>query len=102
MAARYGDGLFDEELPAHYPEHSIELEVVFLQYLFEGRRDILGQDAGERGGERDPLAGKRREVEVPRKARARLLGRDHLQKLLLPGGAPNGGDEIRSTIRLDI
>ena len=33
----YGDGLFDDEL-AHLPEHSIELEVVFLQYLYEGRR----------------------------------------------------------------
>jgi AmmeMemoRadiSam system protein B len=33
----YGEGLFDDEL-CHLPEHSIELEVVFLQYLFEGRR----------------------------------------------------------------
>jgi MEMO1 family protein len=30
----YGAGLFDDELPAHLPEHSIELEVVFLQHLF--------------------------------------------------------------------
>lgn len=34
LVAHYGDGLFDDELPAHLPEHSIELEVVFLQYLF--------------------------------------------------------------------
>jgi AmmeMemoRadiSam system protein B len=34
LAAHYGDGLFDDELGAHLPEHSIELEVVFLQYLF--------------------------------------------------------------------
>jgi AmmeMemoRadiSam system protein B len=34
LVAHYGDGLFDEEVPAHLPEHSIELEVVFLQYLF--------------------------------------------------------------------
>jgi AmmeMemoRadiSam system protein B len=34
LAARYGDGLFDDELPAHLPEHSIELEVVFLQFLY--------------------------------------------------------------------
>lgn len=34
LVAHYGDGLFDDELPAHRPEHSIELEVVFLQYLF--------------------------------------------------------------------
>jgi AmmeMemoRadiSam system protein B len=36
----YGDGLFDDELIAHLPEWSIELEVVFLQYLFESRRPI--------------------------------------------------------------
>jgi AmmeMemoRadiSam system protein B len=34
LTAHYGDGLFDDELPAHLPEHSIELEVVFLQHLF--------------------------------------------------------------------
>jgi len=36
LVAHYGGGLFDDELPAHLPEHSIELEVVFLQYLFAG------------------------------------------------------------------
>jgi MEMO1 family protein len=35
----YGDGLFDDEL-AHVPEHSIELEVVLLQYLLEKRRSF--------------------------------------------------------------
>jgi AmmeMemoRadiSam system protein B len=40
LEARYGPGLFDDELLAHLPEHSIELEVVFLQYLFEGKRDF--------------------------------------------------------------
>lgn len=40
LVGRYGEGLFEDELAAHLPEHSIELEVVFLQYLFEGRRDI--------------------------------------------------------------
>jgi AmmeMemoRadiSam system protein B len=34
LVAHYGQGLFDDELLAHLPEHSIELEVVFLQYLF--------------------------------------------------------------------
>jgi hypothetical protein len=34
LVAHYGEGLFDDELLAHLPEHSIELEVVFLQYLF--------------------------------------------------------------------
>jgi AmmeMemoRadiSam system protein B len=40
LVARYGDGLFDDEYQAHLPEHSIELEVVFLQYLYEDRRPI--------------------------------------------------------------
>ena len=40
LVKHYGDGLFDDELMAHLPEHSIELEVVFLQYLFEGKRPI--------------------------------------------------------------
>lgn len=39
LVRHYGDGLFDDEL-AHLPEHSIELEVVFLQYLYENRRPI--------------------------------------------------------------
>lgn len=39
LVEHYGDGLFDDEL-AHLPEHSIELEVVFLQYLYENRRPI--------------------------------------------------------------
>jgi AmmeMemoRadiSam system protein B len=37
LVAHYGDGLFDDPF-AHLPEHSVELEVVFLQYLYEGRR----------------------------------------------------------------
>jgi AmmeMemoRadiSam system protein B len=39
LVARYGDGLFDDEV-SHLPEHAIELEVVFLQYLYAGRRPI--------------------------------------------------------------
>jgi AmmeMemoRadiSam system protein B len=38
LVHHYGDGLFDDELMAHLPEHSIELEVVLLQYLLEGKR----------------------------------------------------------------
>lgn len=37
LVRHYGNGLFDDPL-AHVPEHSIELEVVFLQYLYEGKR----------------------------------------------------------------
>jgi AmmeMemoRadiSam system protein B len=39
LVSHYGDGLFDDRV-AHLPEHSIELEVVLLQHLFEGRRPI--------------------------------------------------------------
>ena len=41
LIRHYGDepALFRDEL-AHLPEHSIELEVVFLQYLYENRRPI--------------------------------------------------------------
>lgn len=37
MVEMYGDSVFDDPV-AHLPEHSIELEVVLLQYLYEGRR----------------------------------------------------------------
>ena len=40
LVKHYGNGLFNDEWMAHFPEHSIELEVVFLQYLFEGKRPI--------------------------------------------------------------
>lgn len=36
LVKHYGDGLFDDPV-AHLPEHSIELEVVLLQYLLEHR-----------------------------------------------------------------
>jgi AmmeMemoRadiSam system protein B len=39
LVAHFGPGLFDDEL-AHLPEHSVELEVVILQYLYENRRPI--------------------------------------------------------------
>jgi AmmeMemoRadiSam system protein B len=40
LVAHYGRDLFVDELPAHLPEHSIELEAVFLQYLYENIRPI--------------------------------------------------------------
>jgi AmmeMemoRadiSam system protein B len=39
VAALAGEHLFDDEL-AHRNEHSIEFQVVFLQFLLEGRRDF--------------------------------------------------------------
>ncbi len=35
LVSAYGDGLFDDEIGAHLPEHSIELEVVFLQHVLK-------------------------------------------------------------------
>ena len=40
LVHHYGPGLFDDEIQAHFPEHSIELEVVLLQYLLGERRPI--------------------------------------------------------------
>jgi AmmeMemoRadiSam system protein B len=40
LVSHYGPGLFDDEWVAHLPEHSIELEVVLLHYLYEGKRDV--------------------------------------------------------------
>jgi AmmeMemoRadiSam system protein B len=37
LVRHHGTGLFDDEWMAHLPEHSIELEVVFLQHLFPDR-----------------------------------------------------------------
>ncbi|HVK07858.1 MAG TPA: AmmeMemoRadiSam system protein B [Gemmataceae bacterium] len=39
LVAEYGDGLFGDPF-AHVVEHSIELEVVGMQYVFEGQRDF--------------------------------------------------------------
>jgi AmmeMemoRadiSam system protein B len=39
LVEQYGPGLFDDEI-AHLPEHSIELELVFLQYWYNERRPI--------------------------------------------------------------
>src|SRR5207248_4419342 len=39
LVQHYGDGLFDDEV-AHLPEHSIELEVVMLQYLLGEERAL--------------------------------------------------------------
>jgi len=40
LVRNFGNGLFDDEWLAHFPEHSIELEVVFLQFLYENVRPI--------------------------------------------------------------
>jgi AmmeMemoRadiSam system protein B len=40
LERHYGPGLFDDEHQAHFPEHSIELEVVMLQYLLGRSRPL--------------------------------------------------------------
>jgi predicted class III extradiol MEMO1 family dioxygenase len=52
LVSHYGPGLFDDEWLAHLPEHSIELEVVFLQFLFDGGRGPGGNGAGRLSGKR--------------------------------------------------
>ena len=77
LVQHYGDGLFDDEWMAHLPEHSIELEVVFLQYLYEGRRPIrivplvVGsfQDAVEDGSRRTKQGDMAGMIEALRAAR---------------------------------
>jgi AmmeMemoRadiSam system protein B len=40
LVRHFGDGLFDDQWQAHLPEHSIELEVVLLQWYYARRRPI--------------------------------------------------------------
>lgn len=82
VAALAGGHLFDDEL-AHRAEHSIEFQVVFLQYLLGGRRDfsivpiLVGSfhDLMERGV--DPISDPevRRVVEALKAAEAASPGR---------------------------
>jgi hypothetical protein len=58
------------------------------------RRDIMGKHPGQRARERDRFGPQRCELDMAREARARLLGRDHLEELLLAGGLADGGEQI--------
>ena len=57
------------------------------------RRHIAGKHPGKRRRERDRLGRQRRQLDMARKARGGLLGRDHLEELLLPGGSADGGEQ---------
>src|SRR5262249_35111678 len=78
LVAHYGDGLFEDEFLAHLPEWSIELEVVFLQYLYEGRKPfrivplVVGsfQDSVETGSLPSFRADVGRMIEALRRAEA--------------------------------
>ena len=54
----------------------------------------------ERRRERHGLGRERREIEMPRKARARFLGRDHFEELLLPRGAADRREQIGRVLDL--
>ncbi len=73
----YGDGLFDDPL-AHIPEHSIELEVLWLQFLLENQRPfrivpmVVGSfhDCIEMGQDPSAMPDLTRMVEALRRAEA--------------------------------
>ncbi len=48
LVRHYGDGLFADEWLAHFPEHSVELEVVFLHWLYAGPARSAHRAAGGR------------------------------------------------------
>jgi AmmeMemoRadiSam system protein B len=77
LEKHYGEGLFDD-LYCHFPEHSVELEVVVLHYLYENVRPfrivplVVGSfsdciESGDAPGEQEDI---RRMVEALRKAEA--------------------------------
>jgi AmmeMemoRadiSam system protein B len=73
LVAHYGEGLFADELVAHLPEHSIELEVVLLQYLYPDRPFrivplVVGsfQDGVDSGRQPNQLGDVRRMIEALR------------------------------------
>lgn len=60
----YGPGLYEDELRAHFPEHSVELEVVFLQHLLGPNHPFrivplvvgaMDDHLGNRGADEIPL-----------------------------------------------
>src|SRR5262249_61606930 len=67
----------------------------------DGRDPVAREHTAERRRELHRLARQRRLIDVPRDALARRLGRDHFEKLLLPRGAADRGDQIVLGCRLD-
>jgi MEMO1 family protein len=82
LVGHYGDGLFEDPF-AHLPEHSIELEVLLLQYLLEGGRPfrivplVVGpfSDCVEEGADPNTRDDIRRMVKALRQAEAETPGR---------------------------
>ena len=57
------------------------------------RRHVVREHAPERSGERDALRRQRRKIDMARKARARLVGGDDFEELLLPRRAADRLDQ---------
>ena len=59
----------------------------------------MGEHAAERGRERNAFAREGREIDMAHKTGAGLLGRDHLEELLLPRRVADGGEWIAPPFR---
>jgi hypothetical protein len=79
------------------PIVSAERSAIERRYI-DRRGDVGGEHAAKRRRQADRLAGQWREIDPPHEARARFLGRDDLEKLLLPCSAANRGQQIRGGI----
>ena len=60
----------------------------------DGGGDIVGEHATERLAQADNRGRQRRQIDVPGKACARLIGGDHFEELFLSRGAADRSDEI--------
>ncbi len=58
------------------------------------RRDVVREHAPERSGKHDALRRQRRKIDMPCKARTRLVGGDDFEELLLPRRAADRLDEV--------
>ncbi len=118
IVRHYGDGLFDDELLGHLPEHSIELEVVLLQWFYARRRPIrivplvVGSFHDATLSRQDPAAFDdiARMVEALRLAEAMtpepvfyIISGDlaHIGPKFDPGRAPLDGPELSASHRQD-
>ena len=73
---------------------SVDARAIEWRRIGRGKH-VGGQHAAERGDQRHGFARKRREIEVARKARLRVLGRHHFEELLLARGGPHRVEQAR-------
>jgi AmmeMemoRadiSam system protein B len=118
IVKHYGDGLFDDEILAHLPEHSIELEVVFLQWYYARRRPIrivplvVGSFHDATLSRKEPaafddisrmvLALQRAEAEIGEPI-CYLISGDlaHIGPKFMPGRGPVTDEELDDSLRQD-